>query len=251
MANKTKLNAAPLSNADKAQSLFEKLSAVGIKAAQWHNTTYRKATDELYALLCECYSVTAEIRRANTTVVRELNQVLKNNGIPFNEGTALETRVVRVVFGDIGKRAHNYARVLIIAREQRVYEDSFVEWLDAQGGVEAVRKQRNGMTAAEVRNKRIETAEKSFETVKSKQLSDAPKRDGSDFTIALVRHNGGSKRIVGFCESVSLVKAVLANLADTAKAEAETTERSKLDADYRKLSQQLAASSTNKQRKAA
>jgi len=183
--------------------------------------------------------------------VRELNKVLKSNSIPFNDGTALETKVVRVVFGSIGKRAHIYARVLTNARQQSVTTQGFTAWLEEQGGVEAVRRQHNGKSPAEVRKERIEAAEKSFETVKSKQLSDAPKFDGSDFTLALVRHNGGSKQIVGFCGSVSLVKAVLEKLSDTAKAEADSAERSKLDADFRKFRQQLAASSTTKQRKAA
>ena len=90
------------------------------KAATWHSTSYKKATDELYALLSECYASVADVSAQGTATVRELNKVITQNGITFNDGTGLETKVVRVVFGNIGKRAHIYARVLGNAAKQAV-----------------------------------------------------------------------------------------------------------------------------------
>jgi hypothetical protein len=125
-------------------STVQAMAAVAKKAKTWNDTSYKKATDELYRLLAECYSVTLTTRAQSTAVMRELNKLLVAKGLTFNDGTKLETKVVRVVFGNIGKRAHIYARVLVNAREQAVDAKGFAKWLTAQGGVEAVRRQHKG-----------------------------------------------------------------------------------------------------------
>ena len=129
-----------------AQQHYDAMLKIASKAATWHSTSYKKASDELFALLGDCYATVADIRKQGTAMVRELNKVLTANSITFNDGTRLETKVVRVVFGNIGKRAHIYARVLVNAREQSVEPTLFAQWLVKQGGIEAVRKQHKGLT---------------------------------------------------------------------------------------------------------
>ena len=140
----TKTSAKTTANASIAQAQYKAMAAVAKKAKTWNDTSYKKATDELYKLLAECYSVTLTTRAQSTAVMRELNKLLVAKGLTFNDGTKLETKVVRVVFGNIGKRAHIYARVLVNAREQAVDAKGFAKWLTAQGGVEAVRRQHKG-----------------------------------------------------------------------------------------------------------
>jgi len=53
----------------------------------WNDTSYKKATDELYKLLAECYSVTLTTRAQSTAVMRELNKLLVAKGLTFNDGT--------------------------------------------------------------------------------------------------------------------------------------------------------------------
>lgn len=227
---------------------YNAMLKIADKAATWHSTSYKKATDELFALLGECYASVANIRTQGTGTVRELNKVLTANGIVFNDGTRLETKVVRVVFGNIGKRAHIYARVLVNARDQSVQTADFVTWLLAQGGIEAVRKQHKGLTPAQLKAQRVETAEKSFPRVKAKQLSNAPKADGSDYVLALVEHTNGKQRIVSFCANISLVKQVLASVADYAEQQAAAETRADTEREVRQLQQQItqAASQTQK-----
>ena len=189
-----------------AQQHYDAMLKIADKAATWHSTSYKKATDELFALLSDCYAAVADIRNEGTAMVRELNKVLTANGITFNDGTRLETKVVRVVFGNIGKRAHIYARVLRNAHEQSVKPTVFAEWLVKQGGIEAVRKQYKGLSPSQLKAQRVETAEKALPRVKAQQLSNAPKVDGSDYVLALVQHTNGKQRIVGFCDSVALIK---------------------------------------------
>ena len=217
----TKTSAKTTANASIAQAKYKAMAAVAKKVKTWNDTSYKKATDELYALLAECYSVTLTTRAQSTAVMRELNKLLVDKGLTFNDGTKLETKVVRVVFGNIGKRAHIYARVLVNAREQ---------------AVEAVRRQHKGLTPTQVKQQKVKTAEEAFKTVGSKPLSSAPKVDGSDYVLALVQHRKNGKcEVVSFCDNLPLIKQALAKLSDSAKAEADTKHRSELEATNRKL----------------
>ena len=119
--------------------------------------------------------------------MRELNKLLVAKGLTFNDGTKLETKVVRVVFGNIGKRAHIYARVLVNVREQAFDAKGFAKRLKAQGGVEAVRRQHKGLTPTQVKQQKVQTAEEAFKTVGSKPLTSAPKVDGSDYVLDNIR----------------------------------------------------------------
>jgi hypothetical protein len=227
---------------------YDTLCEIAQRANVWHDTTYRKATDELYELLADCYQTTADIRKSSVSVMKSLNLLLKSKKLAFNEGTSLETKAVRVVFGDIGKRAQIYARVLRNAREQSVEPTVFAIWLAEQGGVEAVRKQQKGKSPADVKAERVETAEKALPRVKAQQLSNAPKVDGSDYVLALVQHTNGKQRIVGFCDSVTLIKEAMAKLADAAEQQASAQARADLERENRKYRQQItqAASLTAK-----
>lgn len=231
-----------------AQQYYDAMLQIANKAATWHSTSYKKASEELYALLSDCYATVADIRTQGTATVRELNKVLTANGIIFNDGTGLETKVVRVVFGNIGKRAHIYARVLRNAHEQSVKTTVLAEWLAEQGGIEAVRKQHKGQTPAEVKAARVTKAEKALPCVKAKLLCNAPKLDGSDYVLAVVQHTNGKQRIVGFCENTTLVKQVLVKLADDAEKEATTNTLANVERENRKYRQQItqAASQTAK-----
>lgn len=233
-----------------AQQYYEAMLTIAKRAETWHNTSFKKATDELYAMISDCYATVTDIRKQGTGTVRELNKVLTQNGIVFNEGTSLETRVVRVVFGEIGKRAQIYARVLRNAKEQSVNPTVFETWLREQGGVEAVRKQYKGLTPKQVKAQRVAKAEKALPRIKAKQLSNAPKVDGSDYVLALVQHTNGKQRIVGFCENVALIKHALAKLADDAEKQALTNSLANSERERRQLQQALSQVS-NQTKKAA
>jgi hypothetical protein len=227
-------------NASIAQAQYKAMAAVGEKAKTWGETSHKKATDELYALLAECYAVTLQTRAQSAAVMRELNKLLVEKHLKFNDGTKLETKVVRVVFGNIGKRASIYSRVLVNAREQSVVGEGFANWLTEQGGVEAVRRQHKGLTPAQLKQQKIQTAEEAFKTVGSKLLSSAPKVDGSDYVLALVQHRKDGKRVVvSFCGNLPLIKQALEKLSESAKAEADTNHRSELEAENRKLMREV------------
>ena len=118
---------------------------------------YRTAFTELYEILAECYAHSQFYRAADISFKLQLNQLLRDAKHTFNEGTRIETKVVRVVFGEvftgaIGRsRGAIYSKVLTAAHEAKVSKEGFVKWLAQQGGVEAVRKRNKGKTAAQIR----------------------------------------------------------------------------------------------------
>lgn len=233
-----------------AQQYYDAMCKIAKKAATWNSTSYKKATDELYMLLSDCFVSVADIRAQGTGTVRELNKVLTANGITFNDGTRLETKVVRVVFGSIGKRAHIYARVLRNAYEQNITAADFVTWIAQQGGVEAVRKQHKGLTPAQVKAERVAKAEKALPSVKAKQLSNAPKADGNDYVLAVVQHTNGKQRIVGFCDNITLIKQALAKVADDAEKQALAKTLADAERENRKFRQQIAQAASQTQKAA-
>lgn len=244
----TKTASKTTANASIAQAQYKAMAAVAKKVKTWNDTSYKKATDDLYALLAECYSVTLTTRAQSTAVMRELNKLLVEKGLTFNDGTKLETKVVRVAFGNIGKRAHIYASVLVNAREQAVDAKEFAKWLTAQGGVGAVRRQHKGLTPTQVKQQKVKTAEEAFKTVGSKPLTSAPKVDGSDYVLALVQHRKNGKcEVVSFCDNLPLIKQTLAKLSDSAKAEADTKHRSELEAANRKLMRDITLNKQSQQ----
>jgi len=234
-----------------ATTQYENMLLVAKSVKQWNDTEYKKSNDKLYALLQDCYKIVQETRTKGTAVVRELGKILHANGIKFNDGTRLETKVVRVVFGDIGKRAQIYSRVLVNAREQGVVADNVVAWLTEQGGVEAVRKQHKGLTPSQQKAVKKSSAELCFKEIASKDINLAPKHDSSDYTLALVHHSSTGKRIVAFCSNLTLINATLANLSAAATTEVEQKRVAQLERDNRALQRSIAKLSTQSQSKAA
>jgi hypothetical protein len=232
--NQNAANNAKVSNMNIAEQHYDAMVAAAERAKDWHNNAYRKATDELYVLLADCSKIVANVRKSDTGVMRQLNQILRDNDIKFNDGTKLETKVVRVVFGDIGKRAHNYARVLVIAAEEKVALDALADWIEEQGGVEAVRKRQNGVSPAVLKAERVEKAETALKSTQPLELNDAPKVDGSDYTLAMVRHGADGVEIVAFCKNLTLIKAALSNVSDNAVAEAEAARNAAENSDKRR-----------------
>ncbi|MDB9989268.1 hypothetical protein OAD90_00770 [bacterium] len=70
-------------------------------ANKWTKNAYRTASTELYELLAECYAHTQFYRSADISFKLQLNQLLRDAKHTFNEGTRIETKVVRVVFGEV------------------------------------------------------------------------------------------------------------------------------------------------------
>jgi len=133
-----------------------------------------------------------------------------------------------VFTGAIGRsRGAIYSKVLTAAHEEKVSKDNFVKWLTAQGGVEAVRKQNKGKTAAQIKTERALSAHEQLATQSTQDLQLSTPAQNYEYSLALVAHTGGDKRIVALLNNNTLVKEALAK----AFAELEETKNSNSSAE--------------------
>ena len=70
----------------------------------------------------------------------ELYALLKLHRIKFKKNSDLSTRIVRAIFGDCGKRAYAYARVITVAAETRPKNVSMHTFVTNAGGIEQIRR---------------------------------------------------------------------------------------------------------------
>ena len=115
------------------------------KRENWENGTYKASNEELYVLLDECVDLFKEVR-AHRSLVKKLNLILEERDIMMRSNTSLATKIVRLIFGDCGKRAYTYARVLTLAAEQKGALQSMKSYVAEAGGIEEIRKSTNVQT---------------------------------------------------------------------------------------------------------
>ena len=212
-----------------ANTLMKNMLTTQKAANKWTKNAYRTASTELYELLAECYAHTQFYRYADISFKLQLNQLLRDRKHTFNEGTRIETKVVRVVFGEvftgaIGRsRGAIYSKVLTAAHEEKVSKENFVKWLTTQGGVEAVRKQNKGKTAAQIKTERALSAHKQLATQSTQDLQLCTPAQNYEYSLALVAHTGGDKRIVALLNNNTLVKEALAKAFAELEEQASST----------------------------
>jgi hypothetical protein len=212
----------------------------------WENSTYKASNTELYALLDRCFTLMEQMK-GTTKLIKELNALLVAKGIVFNDGTSLATKIARFVFNGNSKRITGYARVLRIAQQEKPANLSFAAFIQRNGGVEEVRKQKVAgvLTPAEQAKRNMETAETYFvssEALVQDIASAAPElhpgsETGYQFAAALVRKNDdGTLSIVYGNNKSSVVKVLLAEAGkldlpelDAARRAAEAQRDNALD----------------------
>ena len=196
------------------------LNGLANDRAEWENGSYKASNDELYALLDRCFTLLEQMK-GQTKLISELNDLLIEKKITFNDGTSLATKIARFVFNGNNKRITGYARVLRVAAAEKKENETFANFVARKGGVEEVRKQKvaGALTQAEQAKLNIKIAEEYF--VSSDALvqdiaCSAPEvhpdaESQHHFAAALVRKNGdGTLSIVYGCNKASVVKVLLA-----------------------------------------
>jgi len=207
----------------KAVNFIVDLDKLAERQNVWLNGIYKQSNDELYSILTECYVLTAKARSHGSKFAAALNKELTNRELTFNDGTSLETKVVRLVFGDVKKRATSYAKVLCVAGESGVKSGKLSSWIVDNGGVENVRRtDKAGKTHSQRREESVESVSSALESYKAVKLSSFAGIDESDYTLALVRcSKDGKKTVVKEVRSLRLVKEALCSLkADVDEARA-------------------------------
>ena len=216
-------------NLPSVNEIVKSVLSIRSEATEWNNTAYKTANEGLYVLLRKSYEQCDILRAQDIEVRTNFTKALADKGYPFNSGTSIEAKVLRVVFGITdakNKRIHRYANVLRVANADKITAEDFVNWLSNAGGIDCV-ESTNQTKERELRN---EKAQKEFtelyrialKDVLSKNITDAKASDGDmcNFSVALVRHSKDNEtEIVGLSNSESITKSLLSNLKKQFEAE--------------------------------
>ena len=212
-----------------AKSITTTLFNLQSEAQQWNLNEFKKANDMLYAMLKTCFVETDNVRHLSPSEKALFNEQLEERQIKFNKATALETKVIRAVFeidAVKDKRASKYARVLKIAKADKIQPEAFVNWLIEQNGIDNVGRQNNDSKANEKANALVKAYE-TAQTIKAKNLNEAKVGDGdySDISVALLRHVGTEVFPIGFSHNVATINRLLNELYKELDVEKTTEEQ--------------------------
>ena len=186
----------------------------------WENGSYKQSNDALYNLLDKCLVLLVQIR-GNRKLIGSLNELLSTRKLTFNNGTSLNTKIIRFVFGDCGKRTFTYASVLSVAAKEKKENESMISFISNRGGIEAVRRASKTGSMSKADNARLQAqaAEKFFATSTplipqfastDSDLKPSPSVSHT-FVTGLIRQNpDGTHSIVFACDNERIVKLLLA-----------------------------------------
>jgi hypothetical protein len=217
---------ANISNKLTPNQVIETLNDLSQAHTAWENGAYKASNDELYALLDRCFTLLEQMS-GQRKLIKELNELLAERNIVFNEGTSLATKIARFVFNGNSKRITGYARVLRVAQFEKLESESFAAFIKRKGGVEEVRKQQvaGTITKAEQAKLNIAVAEQHYvasEALVQDIACAAPELHPDSeaqhlFAAALVRKNAdGTLSIVYGNNKSSVVKVLLAEAGKVA-----------------------------------
>ena len=182
----------------------------------------RRSNQSLYNILEACLDLYAEIqsmKKGQEVVIEKIDERLTELGLKSNRGCDLIVKIVRCVFGDCGKRAFAYARVIRFASTEKSAHQSLAAYITDKGGIEEIRKTTD-VGAASPRDQRkqsIETAAEALSLInpiiKLPSLTTELKTDNAEYpySVALIRTTiGGSGSIVFGSTNLAIVKNLLA-----------------------------------------
>ncbi|WP_146347006.1 hypothetical protein [Falsiphaeobacter marinintestinus] len=216
-----------ISNTLTADQVQQQLDQLEKNRLNWEQGAYKKSNSALAVILQGCFDLLRQTE-GNIQLRKQITNALKSKNITFNEGTSMETRVVRFVFGDCGNRVFIYARVLKAALAKKSEKDSMETWLAEQGGVDNVASTKSNGGAT--RDKLIELAEAHFDETPAivdldevlDQLAPSSAATNS-YSLALLRTTSDGKQgIVYGTSNQTLVKSVLAKAAKEANLHQNT-----------------------------
>lgn len=221
-----------------AKSITTTLFNLQSEAQQWNLNEFKKANDMLYAMLKTCFVETDNVRNLSASEKALFNEQLVERQITFNKATALETKVIRAVFeidAVKDKRASKYARVLKIAKADKIQPEAFVNWLIEQNGIDNVGRQDNEASKTKERAEELVKAYATAQTIEAKKLSEAKVGDSdySDISVALLRHVGNDVIPIAFSHNVVTIERLLNELAKELDVE-KTTEEQRSETDKNK-----------------
>ena len=197
------------------QKIIAELDGLSVNCGNWEKGAFKKANEELYALLAQCLSIFEARFLAATDADRAALRKaivarLQAKGVRVVKQSATLTMFVRWVFNSDRKRANSYAYVLAAAISHGVRSDGLALWITEQGGIEEVK--RRFMVKPETQQRQAELAQTRERVVAEiAQALDAPLAEvalgglSGEYVLLLAKPNesGSGAAVVGVLSDAS------------------------------------------------
>lgn len=204
------------SNLLQIEDLMNKLTNLVAEREAWETGAYATSNQQLYALLDKCLTLAVETKHSPLQRAK-ITQMLDERNIAHNASTNTLTKIVRLVFGDCGKRAYSYVRVLSVAAAEKSENVSLATFITNNGGIEEIRRRsKSGVSPSVVRQQNIAAAtrymidaEGIIQVTTSAAIAPHAETE-NNLSLAVVRLNAdGTSSIVYGIQSKSLLKTAL------------------------------------------
>ncbi len=222
-----------IKNTIAAEAVLNSLHDIETDRVNWETGSYKKSNEELYSILDRCLSLYKQLKvmqKGKRKAIKLIDAILVERGMIVQNNTSLLTKIVRYVFGDCGKRAFAYARVILAADANKPENQSLHAFIAEAGGIEEIRKSsKPGAEPKPSRKELIENAEDRIETapalISGIKLIDElqPNSDtGQELVAVLMRKDAdGTASIVYGCTSSTIINSLLAASERDAAAKAK------------------------------
>lgn len=204
------------SNSIQIEDLVNKLTILVAEREAWETGAYATSNQQLYALLDKCLTVASEAKHSALQRAK-ITQMLDERGIAHNASTNTLTKIVRLVFGNCGKRAYSYARVLSVAAAEKPEHMSLATFITNNGGIEEIRRRsKSGVAPSVVRQQNIAfatrymiDAEGLIQFAACSEIAPHPETE-NNLGLAVVRFNAdGTSNVVFNIPNKSLLNTAL------------------------------------------
>lgn len=232
-------DAVALAGTQFTDTTVKQLNALSAKRDSWENGAFKKANDELYALLADTLDLFLknEVTLSSTTVKahgkeyasalrKELSSRLKAMDVKVQKNSSTLTMLVRFVFKSDRVRAHGYARVLQAAMQDGIAPAGLANYIATAGGIEQIKRRMVLSEAALEKRAQIATANNSVkaevELAELNPIASVQLTAEGQYAVLLAKPNGaGFVDIIGVLSEVeqALVNALLLRMAKKRVAE--------------------------------
>jgi hypothetical protein len=214
------------SNTLAADTVLIKLGDIETARINWENGSYKRSNEDLYAVLNSCLVLFQEIKLMNKgkrKVIKEIDAILSSRGITVQKNTSLVTKIVRYVFGDCGKRAFTYARVILVADAEKKESESLQAFISGRHGIEEINKTANGKPSAkDTRDALVEEAFRRLENatplISGITLIDELQPENEMMAVLMRKEPDGTGSIVYRSTNETIINTLLAASERDAKA---------------------------------
>ena len=217
-----------INNALNGELLVTMLDYLVSARENWENGTLRSSNDELFILLDRCTVILIEVQ-ADRSLVLKVGKLLVKRGLKDRANTSLATKIVRIVFGDCGKRAFTYAKIISIAAADKRENETMRTFVSNRGGIDDMTRGGTKAKSGVEKQENIEFAVTKLTLTKpiipEFDMIDALRphaESAHSFSLAVIRRDANGKgNIVFGINNKALVNSALTLAAKDLRPEAD------------------------------